>query len=171
MWNHVRSQPGWDPVERPALPGLQEFPAKVSELASPAPAVTAPGAGSRALDVDRAKVALASMLMLDGLLGCAVVDSTTGLVLAHESREDEQLDLELAAAACTQVLRAQRVAARSMGLAEPIEEVLTIAGMRQQVMRTLSRHPELFLFALLDKQGTNLALARFKLMEVERDLS
>jgi hypothetical protein len=69
------------------------------------------------------------------------------------------------------VLRAQRVAARNMGLTEPIEEVLTIAGMRQQVMRTLSRHPELFLFALLDKQGTNLALARFKLMEVERDLS
>jgi len=171
MWNHVKSQPGWDPVERPALQDVQEFPLKVSELASPAPAVTPPGAGSRALDVDRARVALASMLMLDGLLGCALVDATTGLVLARESRENDPLDLELAAAACTQVLRAQRVAARNMGLTEPIEEVLTIAGMRQQVMRTLSRHPELFLFALLDKQGTNLALARFKLMEVERDLS
>jgi hypothetical protein len=58
-----------------------------------------------------------------------------------------------------------------MGLAEQIDEVMTSAGPRHQVMRTVSRHPELFLVVLLDKQRSNLALARFQLMEVERGLS
>ena len=38
------------------------------------------------------------------------------------------------------------------------------------VMRTVSRHRGLFLFAILDKQRTNLALARYKLMEAEQSL-
>jgi predicted regulator of Ras-like GTPase activity (Roadblock/LC7/MglB family) len=110
------------------------------------------------------------MLTLDGLLGCAIVDSTTGLVLAREMREDQPVDLELAAGACAQVLRAHRQAARSMGLSEQIDEIMTSSGPRQQVMRTISRYPDLFLVALLDKQRTNLALTRYKLMEVERGL-
>jgi hypothetical protein len=44
------------------------------------------------------------------------------------------------------------------------------AGPRQQVLRTVSRHPDLFLMALLDKQRANLALARYKLMEIEKSL-
>jgi hypothetical protein len=68
------------------------------------------------------------------------------------------------------VMRAHRQAARNMGLAEQIDEVMTSAGPRQQIMRTVSRHPDLFLVVLLDKHHTNLALARFQLMEVERRL-
>ncbi|HEY2926143.1 hypothetical protein, partial [Piscinibacter sp.] len=104
------------------------------------------------------------------LLGCAVVDGTTGLVLARESREDQPADLDLSAAASAQVLRAHRMAARSMGLSEQIDEVMASAGARQSVLRTVSRHPDLFLMALLDKHRANFALARFKLMEVERGL-
>ena len=61
-------------------------------------------------------------------------------------------------------------AARDMGLSEPIDEIITSAGPRHQVTRTLPRHRELFLLALLDKHRTNLALARFQLIEVERNL-
>ena len=91
-------------------------------------------------------------------------------LMARELREDQPVDMDLAAAACAQVLRAHRQAARSMGLSEHTEEVMTSAGARQQVLRTVSHYPELFLVVLLDKQRTNLALARFKLMEVERSL-
>jgi len=57
-----------------------------------------------------------------------------------------------------------------MGLAEPIDEISTTAGPRHQVIRSLPRHAELFVLALLDKHRTNLALARFQLIEVERNL-
>ncbi|HEY0856833.1 MAG TPA: hypothetical protein VGE16_07240 [Albitalea sp.] len=184
MWNHVKTQPAWEPPD-PAL-GMPDFPIKVAELGSAASlpssaaSVTPSLRGSgkpvmrvshHALDAARARQALAEMLSIDGLLGCAVVDGTTGLVLARESREDQPADLDLSAAASAQVLRAHRLAARNMGLSEHIDEVMVSAGARQQVLRTVSRHPDLFLLALLDKHRANLALARYKLMEVEKGLS
>jgi hypothetical protein len=67
-------------------------------------------------------------------------------------------------------MRSHRVAARRMGWSEQIDEVMASAGPRQQVMRCVSSQPDLFLLVLLDKQRTNMALARFQLMEIERRL-
>lgn len=188
MWNHVKTQPAWEPPD--AALGVADFPIKVADLNAPAGSASASGpapsvtpslrsaakaamrvSSHHALDASRARQALGDMLSIDGLLGCAVVDGTTGLVLARESREDQPADLDLSAAASAQVLRAHRLAARSMGLSEQIDEVMVSAGARQQVLRTVSRHPDLFLLALLDKHRANLALARYKLMEVEKGLS
>ena len=153
-------------------------PAVIGSLwPAPAPAAAAADATPPVMRVDRnlleparARQALAGMLTLDGLLGCAVVDAATGLVLARETREDHPVDMDRFAAGCAQVLRAHRQAAHSLGMPEHIDEIMTTAGPRQQVMRILSRHPDLFLVALLDKHRTNLAVVRFQLMEVERGL-
>ena len=192
LWNHVKEQPGWDPKGDVALTGDGAGPVRITMLPARSedasvdslfdptePGLPAAPAAMRVtrdvLDPGRAKRALAGMLGLDGLLGCAVVDGTTGLVLARESRSPLQpdshvVDMDLAAAASAQVLRAHRQAARSMGMPEAIEELMTSAGPRQQVIRAVARHPDLFLVALLEKHRTNLALARFQLMEVERAL-
>ncbi len=176
IWNHVKAQPGWEPAEGLAQSASRQFPIRIADLtaAEPEPALIAPSPLVRvtrnALDPASASKGLAGMLALDGLLGCAVVDSTTGLVLARELPDAPAVDMDLAAAACAQLLRAHRQAARSMGLGDQVDEVMTSAGPRQQVMRTVSRHPELFLVALLDRQRTNLALVRYRLMEVERGL-
>ena len=58
-----------------------------------------------------------------------------------------------------------------MGLADPIDEIITTAGARHVLVRSLQRHEDLVLVALLEKHRTNLALARFQLLEVERSLS
>ena len=180
MWNHIRAQPAWAPAENPPLAGMSEFPIKLGD-GGPSSTAAAVAGGSppavvrvsrNVLDPARARLALAGMLTLDGLIGCAVVDSSTGLVLAREARDAApSVNLDLAAAACAQVLRAHRQAARNMGLADRVDEVMTSAGPRQHLMRTLSAHPDLFLVVLLDKHRTNLALARFQLMEVERGLA
>jgi hypothetical protein len=123
------------------------------------------------LEPSRAREALTPMLTLDGLLGCAVVDGGTGLVVAREMRDAQPVDIELAAAASAQVLRIHRQAARNTGLTEPVEEIITAAGPRHLILRVLPKHGDLFLMALFDKHRTNLALARFQLIEVERTLS
>ncbi|MEP7102090.1 MAG: hypothetical protein ABI781_16395 [Burkholderiales bacterium] len=188
MWNQVKAQPGWAPPEAP-FAEVNALPIRGGQLSSAAALVAAPAVETprelvrvtrNVLDPARARQALAGMLALEGLLGCALVDASTGLVLARQThgasrdalRDDApvEIDMDLAAASCAQVLRAHRLAARQMGLADQLDEVITSAGPRQQVMRTLSRHPDLFLVVLLDKQRTNLALARFQLMEVERGL-
>jgi hypothetical protein len=198
-WNRLKAQPGWEPaipsgddfqkrvtdITQPEPP-IARTPAPSATIPVRAPAVelvptpmpvirpaptTAAHVARSTLDHARAVQQLSGMLTLDGLLGCAVVDATNGLILARESRNDEGLDLDVAAAASTQALKAHKAAARSMGLADPIEEVMTSAGARHHIIRQLSRYPDLFLFVLLDRHRTNLALARYKLMEVEREMN
>lgn len=173
-WNQVKSQPAWEPPNAPSLPGLgdfPDFPIRVADLGLPsAPTQPLLSASRLALNATRAKPALHDMLMLDGVLGCAVVDAATGLVLARESRDEPLVDIELSAAASAQVLRTHRQVVRSMGLSEQIDEIVTSAASRQHVIRTLQRHADLFLLALLDRHRSNLALVRFKLLEVEKKL-
>ena len=183
-WNHVKAQSESHPTEHPAMPGTNDFPIEASTPGEPPGAAVAAMPAALAADATlpptridrnllepaRARQALAGMLTLDGLLGCAVVDAGTGLLLAHETREDHPVDMNLVGAGCAQVVRAHRQAARSMGMPEHIDEIMTTAGPRQQVMRTVSHHPDLFLVALLDKHRTNLAVVRLQLMEVERAL-
>jgi len=186
IWNEAKLQPGWDPAAVSPMLGISDFPIKVGEIggfggialappATAAAAVTASVAPAQVprnvLDAARGRQALSSLLKLDGLLGCALVDAASGLVLAHEMRDDQALDMELAAASCAQVLSRHRDAAKQMGLVDPIEEVITTAGARHVLIRALQRHTDLVLVALLEKHRTNLALARFQLLEVERSLS
>ena len=177
VWNQARLQPGWDPSAVSPMLGTSDFPIKVGELdptvagaKAVATAAETTQPGKPVLDAARGRQALASLKKLDGLLGCALVDAATGLVLAHETRDPQVIDMELAAAACAQVLASHRDAARTMGLADPIDEIITTAGSRHVLIRALQRHADLVLVALLEKHRTNLALARFQLLEVERSL-
>ena len=181
VWNQAKLQPGWDPAAVSPMLGTSDFPIKVNELDGNAAAGTkaaeseestpSPPATARAvLDAARGHQALASLRKLDGLLGCALVDATTGLVIAHEARDPETLGMELAAAACAQMLASHRAAAQTMGLIDPIEEVITTAGSRHVLIRALQRHADVVLVAVLEKHRTNLALARFQLLELERSL-
>jgi predicted regulator of Ras-like GTPase activity (Roadblock/LC7/MglB family) len=172
IWTLVKERPVWEPAVAP------DYPIKVAELsaitkAAPVavPAEGAPVVRNRPpLDPARVHRALIDMLPLEGLLGCAAVDTNTGLVIARELREDQPVDMDVAAAACAQVLQAHRVATRSMGLGELVEEVTSSNGTRQHVLRVLTRYPEVFVLAVLDRQRTNLPLARYKLMELDKSL-
>ena len=178
VWNQAKLQPDWNPAGVSHMLGTAEFPIKVGDIgpvtptSEPrvvAPAAT-PGTAGGDAGASRSRQALSSLLRIDGLMGCALVDASTGLVLAHEVRGEQAIDMELAAASCAQVLRAHRDAARAMGLVDPVDEIITTAGARHLLVRALQRHEELFLVALLEKHRTNLALARFQLLEVERAL-
>lgn len=176
IWNEARLRPGWDGSGVSQMLGTSDFPIKVGELGATtvAAAAQAPAVEVQlqrpVLDASRGRLALASLLKLDGLVGCALVDASSGLVLAHEARPDQPLDMELAAAAAAQVMSSHREASRRMGLSDAIDEVITTAGARHVLIRSLQRHPGLFIVAVLEKHRTNLALARFQLLEVERSL-
>jgi hypothetical protein len=51
-----------------------------------------------------------------------------------------------------------------------VEELTVTAGDHIHILRTLSARPGVFLLALLDRRRTNLALARFTLLEAEKSL-
>ncbi|WKB53121.1 hypothetical protein [Eleftheria terrae] len=183
-WNQVKSQAQWEDKVTPGALGETEFPIKVADLGLPptgrvvAPSqATATGvqvdAAVRPATPDGGRIAraLAQLLQVEGMLGCCVVDASSGLLLGSElANEAAGLNLELAAASQTEVMKAHRRAARDMGSGERIDEIIVTHARRHQVLRTVSAHPELFFLAVLDKQRTNLALARFKILDAEKSL-
>ncbi|MDH3210164.1 MAG: hypothetical protein OEL91_07280 [Burkholderiaceae bacterium] len=178
VWNHVQARSNWGATGASGSAVELGMPAEptVPLGAESLPDGTTPDADSPVQEgqnpvLQGAVRVLSEMGSVPGLLGCAVVDYASGQVLAQHVQHDRPVDLDRAASVSAQVLRSQRLASINLGLLEPVEEILTCAGWRHHVLRTIPQHPELFLFALLDKQHADLALARHKLAVVEKSFA
>ncbi|KIA62461.1 hypothetical protein [Nocardia vulneris] len=116
-------------------------------------------------------VALKDMMLLDGALGAAVVDYGSGMPLGHLGGS-KALDIELAAASNTELVRAKMRTIEQLGLDEGIEDVLITLGSQYHLIRPTHgrRTRGLFLYLALDRSRGNLALARRRLKDIEEDL-
>lgn len=104
-----------------------------------------------------------------GIMGAAVADSNTGLLVAGESHE-RGVNLAEAAAALAPAMQAHQRSNETLCNPRDVEEVIVSAGSRQFVMRPLLRRGTLFLLAQLDRGHSNLTLARLKVAEAQRNL-
>ncbi|HTQ79402.1 MAG TPA: hypothetical protein VMM92_05360 [Thermoanaerobaculia bacterium] len=117
-----------------------------------------------------AKASMEQLMEIEGSLGCCLVDSSSGMVLA-QSGGGAALNLEVAAAGNTEVVRAKRKTMKALDLKDAIEDMLITLGRQYHLIR-LSRNQEtLFLYLVLDKNRANLAMARHVLANVEKDLT
>jgi len=114
------------------------------------------------------KQSLDDLLTADGALCAAVVDSASGMMLGSAG---SGLDLEVAAAANTEVVRAKMKAMRQLGLNDVIDDILITLGKQYHIIRPVSRKEGTFIYFVLDKSKSNLALARRKAQDVERELT
>ncbi len=120
------------------------------------------------IDVARLRHALLSMRPLEGMMACAVVDITNNKVLAHESPAGMPVDIDQAAAHAARLLRTHRQAATGIGLSPSINEVTARAGVRQVILRPVTRQPRLFLWVLLDRSLARTDALRRHLSETEK---
>jgi hypothetical protein len=84
------------------------------------------------------------------------------------------LDLEVAAAGNTEVIRAKMRTMESLRLNDQIEDILITLGKQYHLIRLLknSRQEQgLFLYLVLDRTRANLALARHALKRIEADIT
>ncbi|MER8071616.1 MULTISPECIES: hypothetical protein [unclassified Streptomyces] len=109
--------------------------------------------------------------VIDGALGAALVDYSSGMALGTVGG-GKDLDLTVAAAGNTDVVRAKVRTMEMLGMKDEIEDILITLGNQYHLIRLLKGRGNsgLFLYLALDKSRANLAMARHQLMRIEAEL-
>ena len=111
---------------------------------------------------------LEELMTLDGAMCAAVVDSSSGMILGSTG---SGLDLEVAAAGNTEVVRSKMKTMRALGLNDVIEDILITLGKHYHIIRPSARKEGVFIYFVLDKARANLAMARRKTQDVDKDMN
>ena len=114
------------------------------------------------------KQTLDDLMTVDGAICGAVVDSTSGMMLGSIG---SGVDLEVAAAGNTEVVRAKNKTMRALGLNDVIEDILITLGKHYHIIRPSSRKEGVFIYFVLDKGRANLAMARRKVQDVDKEMT
>ncbi len=111
-------------------------------------------------------------MAIEGAQGVALVDWDSGFSLGSLGG-GKYLDLDLAAAGNTEVVRAKMRTIESLNLNDTIEDILITLTQQYHLIRLLRNADgtqKMFLYLVLDRAKANLALARHRLTRIERDL-
>jgi len=114
------------------------------------------------------KQTMDELMLLDGAVCAALVDASSGMILGQVGTG---VDLEVAAAGNTEVVRAKMKTMRALGLNDVIEDILITLGKQYHIIRPMARKDGLFIYLVLDKTKSNLALSRRKVQDLEKDLA
>ena len=120
--------------------------------------------------VSNVETILKEAMQIDGAIGVALVDYTSGMTLGQAG--GGSLNMDVAAAGNTEVVRSKLRTMDALGLRDGIEDILITLDSQYHLIRLISDKSGagLFLYLALNKHKANLAMARHKLGRLEREL-
>jgi hypothetical protein len=116
--------------------------------------------------------ALKEAMSIAGAVGVALVDYDSGMSLGTSGGGD-WLNLEIAAAGNTEVVRSKLRVMASLALNDTIEDILITLHRQYHLIRlmdTVKTKSSLFLYLVLERELANLALARHHLKRIENEM-
>lgn len=111
---------------------------------------------------------LAEIMTINGAMGVALVDLTSGMALGKAGSTG--LDMDVAAAGNSEVVKSKLKVMRDLGIRGDIEDILITLQSQYHLIRPLGSDSTLFLYVILNKDTANLALARRQLSKSEAGL-
>ena len=114
------------------------------------------------------KEALNELMDIDGAVGAAVVDYENGMTLGTAGGRN--LDMELAGAGNTEVVRSERKIIRDLGLDGDIEDLLISLETSYHLIRMCQNHEDVFIYLVIDRDQGNLGLSRRSIDKIDERL-
>ncbi|MCP3162249.1 hypothetical protein LZ199_05030 [Myxococcus sp. QH3KD-4-1] len=115
------------------------------------------------------KQSLDETLKIEGAFAACLVDAKSGMCLGSQGGT-ATFNIETAAAANTEVVRAKLKAMTVLGIKDRIEDILITLGEQYHIIRPLASREGLFFYVALSRSTSNLAMARFRLAEIDKAL-
>jgi hypothetical protein len=111
------------------------------------------------------------LMAIDGATGAAVVDISSGMALA--SAGNPGFSLDVAAAGNSNVVRAKLKTMSDLELSDTIDDILITLDNQYHLINVLNEGDSrgLFIYLVLSRSSSNLALARHKLRAVSSTIS
>jgi hypothetical protein len=111
---------------------------------------------------------LNQIMEIDGAIGAALVDYQSGMTLGTIG--GGSLDMELAGAGNTEVVRAKKSIIEKLDIEERIVDILVTLNEQYHLIRVFHENDNVFTYVVLNKDKANLALARMQLQQIDGDL-
>ena len=113
---------------------------------------------------------LEEAMQIEGALGVALVDGASGMSLGAAGGS-AILNVELAGAGAADFVRAKLRVLAALGLKDTIEDVMITLGKQYHLIRFLGPELNVFLYLVLDRERSNLGLARHRLSAIARRIT
>jgi predicted regulator of Ras-like GTPase activity (Roadblock/LC7/MglB family) len=114
------------------------------------------------------QAALGELNEISGAVGAAIVDYENGMTFGTIGGQD--LDMELAGAGNTEVVRSKKNIIHDLGLDEEIEDILISLESQYHLIRLCENHEDVFIYMIIDRSEGNLGLARRSIDKVDQKL-
>jgi hypothetical protein len=124
--------------------------------------------GSDSSESSSVKEALDEIMDIEGAVGAAIMDYENGMTLGTIGGRN--LDMELAGAGTTEVVRSERSIIHDLGLQEGVQDILITLSSQHHLVRMCQRHEDVFIYLVIDRDKGNLGLARRAIDDVDQRL-
>lgn len=112
---------------------------------------------------------LKEMQKITGFIAAAVGHADSGMAMGTAGG-GSSFNIDVAVATNTEVVKAKLKAMQALKLGGSIEDMLITLDKQYHIIRPLAANPSVFIYLAIDRETANLAIARFKIAEIEKKI-
>lgn len=109
-----------------------------------------------------------TIMELDGIVAAAIVDITIGMPIIQESKKN--INLDSYCAYMVEVVKSHKNFLSQLEIKDKIEDIVINLDKNYHIVTFILKQDNLFIYVILDKDGSNLGMARLVLMKIEEEL-